>query len=605
MLPTNVMSFMKKMVGPAESPPGGADAEASGTALSKLRQTLSSSIMSAQDRVTKMAPGRQAAPAAPDASAATPPDEKSLKPDEISKPQKPEPGKPVCRAGACRVCLKSFKPEDFFRTCFECTQKVCEDCASYSKLDENQDESTWRCSICRRKLQSRAAPPVMTQESTDSLLDVPVLEALQRRHSDVKIGSGSSLTVSGGGGSGLAPPRSPELRRHSDVSPASLKELEKVAGERREELRWERELEWRQHRVGGAPPPQPGGQPGHSPQVERRPFPSPAKQVAPGLPAQLPRRASAYDVYATRGGEGGGGGGLNPAAVAAAMAAARQQQAQAASGEPLDVSVGVAPPGPVGRRASFRVVQQPQPPPQDKADDGTQDSSPSPLSPDATAQAPAGLSLGVEEDRRTRRRGSQLPDLGMRALPQMPPSSGTPTPRGETTDAVRRQTSVTDGEAIKIVIHDVDCDFSPRPGAKRRVVLRRDPADKAHRTRGFGMRVVGGKTGADGRLFAYIVWTVPGGPAEKGGLQQGDKVLEWDGVSLVDRSFEEVCAIMDRSGESAELLVEHATDFRMCDLLDEPIARKPVSESLGSQLEADQDKTPTSPTRRKLPKTPV
>lgn len=43
--------------------------------------------------------------------------------------------------------------------------------------------------------------------------------------------------------------------------------------------------------------------------------------------------------------------------------------------------------------------------------------------------------------------------------------------------------------------------------------------------RGFGMRVVGGKTGADGRLFAYIVWTVPGGPAEKNGLQQGDKVI--------------------------------------------------------------------------------
>lgn len=44
--------------------------------------------------------------------------------------------------------------------------------------------------------------------------------------------------------------------------------------------------------------------------------------------------------------------------------------------------------------------------------------------------------------------------------------------------------------------------------------------------RGFGMRVVGGKTGADGRLFAYLVWTVPGGPAEKGGLQHGDKVLD-------------------------------------------------------------------------------
>lgn len=108
------------------------------------------------------------------------------------------------------------------------------------------------------------------------------------------------------------------------------------------------------------------------------------------------------------------------------------------------------------------------------------------------------------------------------------------------------------------------------------------------------MRVVGGKTGADGKLFAHIVWTVPGknkthknnlnfriknkfilyrfqlgGPAEKGGLQQGDKILEWCGLSLVDRSFEEVCSIMDRTADIAELLVEHASDFRMCDLLED------------------------------------
>lgn len=47
------------------------------------------------------------------------------------------------------------------------------------------------------------------------------------------------------------------------------------------------------------------------------------------------------------------------------------------------------------------------------------------------------------------------------------------------------------------------------------------------------------------------------------------QVLEWNGVSLTDRSFEEVCAIMDRTGDVVDLLVEHATDFRMCDLLDE------------------------------------
>jgi hypothetical protein len=66
------------------------------------------------------------------------------------------------------------------------------------------------------------------QDSTDSNLDVPVLEALQRRHSDVKLNTTTANSVVG---LGLAPPRSPELRRHSDVSPASLKELEKLKKE--------------------------------------------------------------------------------------------------------------------------------------------------------------------------------------------------------------------------------------------------------------------------------------------------------------------------------------------------------------------------------------
>lgn len=136
---------------------------------------------------------------------------------------KPEPGKPPSRAGACRVCLKAFKPNDFSRTCAECTQRVCEDCASYSKLAEDEDPTDWKCSVCRRKLQSRAA---LQQDSSESLLEIPIQE-LQRRHSEARLGGGGGLTP--GMGSGLAPPRSPELRRHSDVSPASLKELEKVS----------------------------------------------------------------------------------------------------------------------------------------------------------------------------------------------------------------------------------------------------------------------------------------------------------------------------------------------------------------------------------------
>lgn len=58
------------------------------------------------------------------------------------------------------------------------------------------------------------------------MLDVPILDTLQRRHSDIKIGSSQQLT--NGTTGGLVPPRSPEIRRHSDVSPASIKELEKV-----------------------------------------------------------------------------------------------------------------------------------------------------------------------------------------------------------------------------------------------------------------------------------------------------------------------------------------------------------------------------------------
>lgn len=83
---------------------------------------------------------------------------------------------------------------------------------------------TWRCSVCRRKMSSRVCLP---QDSTDSLLDVPILETLQRRHSDVKLGS-SSTQLSTPGSGNLALPKNSEVRRHSDVSPASIKELEKV-----------------------------------------------------------------------------------------------------------------------------------------------------------------------------------------------------------------------------------------------------------------------------------------------------------------------------------------------------------------------------------------
>lgn len=59
-----------------------------------------------------------------------------------------------------------------------------------------------------------------------------------------------------------------------------------------------------------------------------------------------------------------------------------------------------------------------------------------------------------------------------------------PTPALEDLEAAPRRQASVDAEAIRIVIHDVDSG----PGAaaaQRRVVLRRDPTDKAHRSKFF------------------------------------------------------------------------------------------------------------------------
>lgn len=53
-------------------------------------------------------------------------------------------------------------------------------------------------------------------------------------------------------------------------------------------------------------------------------------------------------------------------------------------------------------------------------------------------------------------------------------------PALEDLEAPKRQTSL-DGEAIKIVIHDVDSG-QLTTASKRRVILRRDPNEKAHRS---------------------------------------------------------------------------------------------------------------------------
>lgn len=63
-------------------------------------------------------------------------------------------------------------------------------------------------------------------------------------------------------------------------------------------------------------------------------------------------------------------------------------------------------------------------------------------------------------------------------------------------------------------------------------------------------------------LFSFFFFFLPNNTGETQGIDDCcSQVLEWSGVSLIDRSFEEVQQIIERTDDVAELVVEHATDM--------------------------------------------
>jgi len=90
-----------------------------------------------------------------------------------------------------------------------------------------------------------------------------------------------------------------------------------------------------------------------------------------------------------------------------------------------------------------------------------------------------------------------------------------------------------------------------------RIILHRNDNENNSRTRGFGLCVMGGKLSeTDGKLYAYVAWILPSGCADKMNLKPGDRILEWDHHSLVNCTYEQVCNIIDNSGNTVELLIE-------------------------------------------------
>ncbi|XP_068241098.1 uncharacterized protein [Palaemon carinicauda] len=225
MLPTNVISLMKKMVTSEGVPNQGSytsgttrtDGRDSGTTLSKLKQHLTSglgtvsklsttrstsnssqetstpavsapglvhqqSVVSSEDRSllqkvwdrkecfdptdTKLLPPLISTPTAPSLGVLGSGGGGGGAPSPLTSPTGakageggglPIPMRPGRDPGSsCRVCVKTLGESEFFKVCDECGNKVCEDCASYSSSQSNEGEEKWNCSICRRRLSSRA-----------------------------------------------------------------------------------------------------------------------------------------------------------------------------------------------------------------------------------------------------------------------------------------------------------------------------------------------------------------------------------------------------------------------------------------------------------------
>ncbi|GFT11690.1 protein piccolo [Trichonephila clavipes] len=75
---------------------------------------------------------------------------------------------------------------------------------------------------------------------------------------------------------------------------------------------------------------------------------------------------------------------------------------------------------------------------------------------------------------------------------------------------------------------------------------------------GLGMKVVGGKEvpGSNGMIGAYVAKIFPGGVVETlGEVKEGDQVLEWNGIPLTGRTYEEVQRIIASSADEVEIVI--------------------------------------------------
>ncbi|XP_070847668.1 protein piccolo [Chaetodon trifascialis] len=122
-----------------------------------------------------------------------------------------------------------------------------------------------------------------------------------------------------------------------------------------------------------------------------------------------------------------------------------------------------------------------------------------------------------------------------------------------------------------------------------RVKLQRDPKDRSVSGNGLGIRVVGGKEvpGCNGDIGAYVAKVLPGGAAEQTGkILEGMQVLEWNGVLLTGKTYEEVQGLVGQPCNEAEVCVR--LDLNM-------LAESEGSDHLDFPEHSKGDRPPRSP----------
>ncbi|KFD71710.1 hypothetical protein M514_04273 [Trichuris suis] len=81
---------------------------------------------------------------------------------------------------------------------------------------------------------------------------------------------------------------------------------------------------------------------------------------------------------------------------------------------------------------------------------------------------------------------------------------------------------------------------------------------------GIGMRVIGGKIlpGSDSELVTYVAAVYKGGLVDlMGEVKEGDQILEWNGIQLNGKTYEEVQKVIDSTEGEVEILIKSGANL--------------------------------------------